>query len=377
MTDSELVLVIDAGTTNIKVFLFDQTLKPIFQAQASVEKIKPQSGWVEQDAEQIYETVVTLARQALVKADGRVRRLGITNQRETAVVWDGENGRLVYNAIVWEDERTHDYCESLTASGALVRERTGLKISAYFSASKIHWILNHVPNLPQTLKFGTIDSWLIFKLTGRHLTDYTNASRTLLLNVRELKWDQELLKLFEIPAEILPDVAGSRADYSVTKDEVFEQAIKVEAVIGDQQASMFAAGVEPGTVKVTYGTGIFPMKLIGQRFELKDGYSTTLALATGLEPQFALEGKVDNAAARVSPVLDQPDELNKVMAELARETDDILRPLLDGAREVLVDGGISQNNFVLAEQSKISKVDVHRLPYYNGSALGVAKLLFQ
>ncbi|MGH7487740.1 MAG: FGGY family carbohydrate kinase, partial [bacterium] len=298
------VAVLDAGTTAVKALVFDDQLHVLHTESDYIDKSTPQPGWVEQDPAQIAEVSLRLLREAFA-AYPQIESIGITNQRETFLLWDAD-GSALYPAIVWEDKRTEAEVEALRADSAVadyIRQTTGIAVSPYSSAPKLAWLLRHL-KLDGGEGFGTVDSWLLKTLCGVHATDYTNASRTLLFNVHSLNWDERLLEIFSVPRSILPEVSPSRHDFGVSK----EFGVPVRAVAGDQQASLYAAGERPGIVKITYGTGIFPMRLLGSRFELRDPYMTTLAVSEAGKLQYALEGKIEGSAAVVSPVYDAGED---------------------------------------------------------------------
>ncbi|HXK57046.1 MAG TPA: FGGY family carbohydrate kinase, partial [Gammaproteobacteria bacterium] len=270
MPQRPLILSIDQGTTSSRAILFETDGEPAFTAQREFRQIFPDSGWVEHDPEEIWSTTLAVCREAIVWSAEKSRTIaaiGITNQRETVVVWDRESGRPVYNAIVWQDRRTADYCAELKQAGKepQVRASSGLLIDPYFSATKIRWILEHVDGARELanrgrLAFGTTDSFLIWRLTGGtvHATDATNASRTLLFDIHRQCWDQELLALFQVPVSLLPEVKDSAADYGTTDPGVTGVALPIAGVAGDQQAATIGqACFKPGMIKSTYGTGCF------------------------------------------------------------------------------------------------------------------------
>jgi glycerol kinase len=265
---TKYILSLDQGTTSSRAILFDKqgTIKGI--AQQEFTQIFPQSGWVEHHPKEIWDSQLAVAKEVLETAQitaSDVEAIGITNQRETTVVWNKETGRAIYNAIVWQDKRTAPLCQQLKADGLepYVKEQTGLVLDSYFSGTKINWILENVPGAHQLaeegkLLFGTVDSWLIWNLTGGkvHDTDYSNASRTLLYNIRSLQWDEKMLGALKVPANMLPDVRPSSGDFGETTTELFGRAIPIRGVAGDQQAALFGqACFEVGTAKNTYGTG--------------------------------------------------------------------------------------------------------------------------
>ena len=275
-------------------------------AQREFEQIFPQPGWVEHDPEQIASSQIAVALEVLEKARLRptdVAAAGITNQRETTIVWDRETGRAVCNAIVWQDRRTADFCERLRGAGheKFIQERTGLLIDSYFSASKISWILEHVPNAGRRagegkLAFGTVDSWLLWKLTGGklHVTDTSNASRTMLFNIHTGKWDEELLRLFQVPASMMPEVRSSSEVYGAVSAVQGLASVPIAGIAGDQQAALFGQRcVKPGLTKNTYGTGCFMLQNTGTRpVPSSNRLVTTVAWKIGDRTEYALEGSV-------------------------------------------------------------------------------------
>jgi glycerol kinase len=302
----KFILSFDQGTTSSRAIIFNQKGEIVSLAQREFQQIYPQPGWVEHDAEEIWSTQLTVATEAVLKAKATpadIAAIGITNQRETTVVWDRETGMPVYNAIVWQDRRTASYCNSLKEQGYdnTIQEKTGLIIDAYFSATKIKWILDEVPGARQKanegkLAFGTIDSWLIWNLTGGkvHATDVTNASRTMIYNINSLTWDEELLQLFNIPASMLPKVVSSSEVVGETAGQIFAAKIPIAGIAGDQQAALFGQMcTKPGMVKNTYGTGCFMLMNIGDKPTVsKNKLITTIAWKVGDKVQYALEGSI-------------------------------------------------------------------------------------
>lgn len=313
------ILALDSGTTSNRAILFDSKGRIAGQSQKEFRQIFPAAGWVEHDPEEIWNVQLELVHDLLRntgKTAGQIAAIGITNQRETAVVWDRETGDPLCNAIVWQDRRTAAYCGELRARGLekMVRERTGLVIDAYFSASKINWILENVKGARQKaengkLAFGTIDAWLLWKLTGgaRHLTDVSNASRTMLFNIHELKWDEELLEIFRVPASMLPEVYSSSEVYTETDPGLFGSPIPVAGIAGDQQAALFGQMcIEPGMVKNTYGTGCFVVMNTGETPVFSENkLLTTIAWKTGQGTTYALEGSIFVAGALVQWLRDK------------------------------------------------------------------------
>lgn len=307
------ILALDQGTTSSRAIVFDHagTVRAI--AQREFRQIFPQPGWVEHDPLEIWETQLVVAIEALAKAglNGRdVAAIGITNQRETTVMWDRETGVPIHNAIVWQDRRTADFCDELKAAGhgADISNRTGLVLDAYFSATKIRWLLDNVAGArvlahKGRLAFGTIDSWLLWKFSGGavHATDVSNASRTLLYNLRASAWDDTLLEKFDVPRSVLPKVVRSSAVVAETASEFFDAPIPIAGMAGDQQAALFGQRcIAPGSVKNTYGTGCFMLMHTGSEIAVsKNNLLTTCAAQSGSSSQYALEGSVFIAGAVV------------------------------------------------------------------------------
>lgn len=308
----KFILALDQGTTSSRAIVFDSNGLPVATAQKEFTQFYPQPGWVEHDPEEIWSTQVGVALEAISKTSlesSGIAAIGITNQRETTIVWDRKTGKPVYNAIVWQDRRTAGFCDQLKSEGlsSKILDKTGLIIDSYFSATKVKWILDNVKGTRKMaengqLAFGTIDSWLIWNLTrGKlHVTDVSNASRTMLLNIHSLKWDDELLKIFNIPANMLPEVRSSSEVYGETSGQ-FSSAIPIAGIAGDQQAALFGQMcIEPGMVKNTYGTGCFMMMNIGSKpIKSKSRLLTTVAWQIGKETHYALEGSIFIAGAVV------------------------------------------------------------------------------
>jgi glycerol kinase len=304
------ILALDQGTTSSRAIVFDERGAPLSMAQQQLPAVYPRPGWVEQDPERIWSSLYEVALQALSRA--RLRRsdvaaIGIANQRETTLVWDRRTGTPVHNAIVWQDRRTSGLCEDLAARGAAeaVLAKTGLVIDPYFSGTKLTWLLDHVEGARALaeagdLAFGTVDAWLMYRLTGRHVTDATNASRTMLFNIHTGRWDGQLLELLNIPPSLLPEVVPSSAVHGKAKVDGLE-GIPVAGIAGDQQAALFGqACFEPGMSKNTYGTGCFALMHTGPLAQTsKTGLVTTLACAPGEGAAYALEGSVFIAGAVV------------------------------------------------------------------------------
>ena len=302
----QYIMALDQGTTSSRSIIFDKDGGIVSLVQREFPQIFPKEGWVEHDPMSIWSTQIAACTEALMKIGGswdEISGIGITNQRETVVVWDRKTGAPIYNAIVWQCRRTADYCEELKSRGysEIIRQKTGLLLDPYFSASKIAWILNNVEGARERaergeLCFGTIDSWLIWKLTGGrvHATDYTNASRTMLFNINTLKWDEELLEIFNIPASMLPEVKPSSYIFGYTDSKILGEKIAIGGVAGDQQAALFGqCCFGPGELKNTYGTGAFLLMNIGEEPKITDsGLITTIAWGVDGKVSYALEGSV-------------------------------------------------------------------------------------
>lgn len=305
------VLAIDQGTTGSTAMVFDATGKVVGRGYSEFTQYYPRRGWVEHDPEEIWQVCLKVIKAALRAAKIGARSLaaiGIANQRETVVVWDRRTGRPVYRAIVWQDRRTAEFCEKLKADGLepTVRAKTGLVIDPYFSATKLRWLLDNVRGLRERanrLAFGTIDSWLVWKLSGgrAHVTDFTNASRTMLFDIHARRWDEEMLGALDIPAAVLPDVVASSGVVAVADAEVIGAEVPIAGIAGDQQAALFGQlCVEPGMVKNTYGTGCFILMYAGDHpVASQKGLLTTLACSAEGRPAYALEGSVFIAGAAV------------------------------------------------------------------------------
>ena len=300
------ILALDQGTSSSRAIVFDRAGNAVSTAQKEFTQYFPKPGWVEHDPMEIWATQAGVAAEALsaVGLNGNdIAAIGITNQRETTIVWDAETGEPVHKAIVWQDRRTSEYCDSLKEKGLTekIREKTGLIIDAYFSGTKIRWILENVPGAREKaeagkLRFGTVDSWLVWNLTGgvRHVTDVSNASRTMLFNINTLKWDEELLDLLGVPASMMPEVCSSSEVYGATSCSVFAAGVPVAGIAGDQQAALFGQMcTEPGSVKNTYGTGCFLLMNTGEKpIMSKNNLLTTIAWKIGDTVNYALEGSI-------------------------------------------------------------------------------------
>jgi glycerol kinase len=332
------ILALDQGTTGSRAFLLDSKGRIIASAYREFRQYFPKPGWVEHDAEEIWESCADVIRRVLRRSKAspkNIAAIGITNQRETTVLWDRKTGKPVTRAIVWQCRRTADICKSLSRHTPKFRQKTGLVLDPYFSGTKIKWCLDHIKGLRRraqagTICFGTIDSWLIWKLTGskEHVTDMTNASRTLIFNIRTRQWDRELLRILQIPAAILPRVqnSGSVFGHTCVKGVHLPDGIPITAVLGDQQAALYGQGCyAPGTVKNTYGTGCFIMLNTGKKMILsKKGLLTTVASDAQGNPIYAMEGAVFIAGAVVQWLRDQLG-----MVKQSSETEDLIKDIKD------------------------------------------------
>lgn len=443
---SQFILALDQGTTSCRAILFDKERSIHHLAQAEFTQYYPKPGWVEHDAEEIWETQLAVIRKVLREAKvelDQVVGIGITNQRETTLIWDRQTGEPIHRAIVWQDRRTASICDALRDRGLrpLVRERTGLVIDAYFSGTKIKWLLDQVPGARRRaevgeLAFGTMDSWLIYKLTGgkQHLTDVTNASRTMLFDIHERKWNDDLLAALEIPEFILPDVRSSSEHYGDTEEGILGRAIPIAGIAGDQHAALFGqACTEPGMAKNTYGTGCFMLMNTGTQAVLSEhGLLTTIAWERNGQVQYALEGSVFIAGAAIQWLRDglkmideSPDSeyfamkvehpdgvyvvpafvglgaphwdmkargaifgltrgttkahlIRATLESLAYQTKDVLEAMQADAGRPLqslrVDGGASANNLLMQFQADLLGVSVERPSVIETTALGAAYL---
>ena len=334
----DYILSIDQGTTGTTVLVVNKNGQISGRGYSEFKQIYPEPGWVEHDAEEIWNVTLDVISKAILDASIKISdiaAIGITNQRETTVIWDRKTGKPVYNAIVWQCRRTTDICDKLKADGLSekVQQKTGLVIDAYFSGTKIKWILDNVPGSRARaesggLCFGTIDSWLIYKMSGgaSHVTDYTNASRTMIYNIEDKEWDQELLDVLDIPKAILPEVKNSSGEFARTDCDVLGKGIPVTGVAGDQQAALFGQGCfEPGLVKNTYGTGCFCLIFTGDVSLRSDaGLVTTMACGPDGGPAYALEGSIFIAGAAVQWLRDELKIIDK-----AQETDALAQSVPD------------------------------------------------
>ncbi|MGR5286232.1 glycerol kinase GlpK [Vibrio maritimus] len=319
MNNKNVIIALDQGTTSSRAIVFDHDANVITTSQREFTQIYPQPGWVEHDPMEIWATQRSSLTEALAQADigsDQVAAIGITNQRETTIVWDKNSGQPIYNAIVWQCRRTADYCDKLKANGheQMIQDKTGLVVDAYFSASKVAWILDNVEGAREKadndeLLFGTVDTWLVWKLThGKaHVTDVSNASRTMLFNIHTLEWDEELLDLFDIPRTMLPSVKSSSEIYGHTQIGGGSHAIAISGIAGDQQAALFGQQcVKKGMVKNTYGTGCFLLMNTGSKpVKSQHGLLTTVGYQIGDEVTYALEGSVFMGGATIQWLRDE------------------------------------------------------------------------
>jgi glycerol kinase len=306
MSEKKYILALDQGTTSSRAIVFDHNGQICSVAQKEFTQYFPKPGWVEHDANEIWSSEASVIAEAITQIDINgldIAAIGITNQRETTIVWDIDTEEPIYHAIVWQDRRTAEYCDKLKAQGLVdkVREKTGLIIDAYFSGTKIKWILDNVPGARKRaemgkLRFGNVDSWLIWRLTRgtAHVTDVTNASRTMLFNINTLQWDDDLLKLLDIPRSMMPEVKSCSEVMAHTKTTIFAHEVPIAGVAGDQQAALFGQMcIEPGSIKNTYGTGCFVMLNVGEKPVLsKNNLLTTVAWKIGDKVNYALEGSI-------------------------------------------------------------------------------------
>ena len=300
----QFILALDQGTSSSRAIVFDHEGNIRSTAQMEFTQYFPKPGWVEHNPMEIWSSEAAVIAEAITKIgiNGKdIAGIGITNQRETTIVWDAETGEPVYNAIVWQDRRTSEFCDTLRDKAGFIRERTGLIIDAYFSGTKIRWILDNVPGAREKahagkLRFGTVDSWLVWQLTRGevHVTDVSNASRTMLFNINTLEWDKELLELLDVPASMMPEVRSSSEVYGVTKTTIFAHEVPIGGIAGDQQAALFGQMcTEPGSVKNTYGTGCFLLMNTGEKPILsRNNLLTTVAWKIGDKVNYALEGSI-------------------------------------------------------------------------------------
>lgn len=443
-TFQKYVVALDQGTTSSRAIVFDYEQNIVAVGQKEFQQIYPQPGWVEHDPLEIWATQYGVLQEALIKAGitmADVAGIGIANQRETTIVWEKETGKPIYNAIVWQCRRTADICDELKSEGweKYIQSTTGLVIDAYFSATKISWILDHVPGARERaekgeLLFGTVDSWLVWNLTGGkvHVTDYTNASRTMLYNIRDLKWDDKLLERLQIPKTMLPDVRNSSEVYGYV--DLGDIKVPIAGIAGDQQAALFGqACFERGSAKNTYGTGCFLLMNIGKQFiQSQHGLITTVAATMHDDVEYALEGSIfvggaviqwlrdelhlidtasesedyaaklaDNGGVYMVPAFTglgaphwdmyargsifgltrgagRSHIIRAALESIAYQTNDVLHAMVEDAgiylTELKVDGGACQNNFLMQFQADIMNCSVRRPVITETTALGAAYL---
>lgn len=345
MKKDRFILALDQGTTSSRAVIFDQHSQLIALEQETFKQSYPEPGWVEHNPYDIWSTQLAVAQQVLKKAHispNNLAALGITNQRETTILWNKKTGVPVYPAIVWQDRRTAAYCESLKNEGheASIQAKTGLPLDPYFSATKIHWIMNHVNGVRELaqkgeLAFGTVDSWLIWHFTkgAQHITDVTNASRTLLFNIHTLSWDDALLDVFDIPANILPSVAHSSGHLAMVDPSFFDYPLPITGLAGDQQAALFGQMcVKPGMAKNTYGTGCFLMCHTGKEAVISQHQLlTTLACKINEETHYALEGSVFTAGSLIQWLRDELGIIKE-----AKESETYAQEVIDSAGVYIV-----------------------------------------
>jgi glycerol kinase len=441
------ILALDQGTTSSRSIIFNDKGEIVAAAQKEFSQIFPQSGWVEHDPEEIWNTQLYTVKEVLRNANitaNQIAGIGITNQRETTVVWDKRTGLPIHNAIVWQDRRTADICNALKKKPGLekyIKDNTGLVVDAYFSGPKVKWILDHVKGARKRaengeLLFGTIDSWLVWKLTDGsvHVTDYSNASRTMLFNIKNLKWDQKLLEAMGIPALMLPYVTDSSRIYGFTQRGLFDAEIPIAGIAGDQQAALFGqACFTAGMAKNTYGTGCFMLMNTGNKLvKSKHGLLTTIAWGMNGKVEYALEGSVFMAGAAIQwlrdglKVIDHSADseylaksvdttdgvylvpafvglgapywdmearasvfglsrgstkahiVRATLESLAYQTKDVLSAMEQDSgiklKSLRVDGGAAANNFLMQFQSDMLGVPIERAKVLETTALGAAYL---
>ncbi|VTP93073.1 glycerol kinase GlpK [Sphingobacterium daejeonense] len=442
----EYIIALDQGTTSSRAILFNKKGDIVNIAQKEFQQIYPKSGWVEHDPQEIWSSQLAVFTEVLAKSKTKlesIKGIGITNQRETTVVWNRRTGEPIYNAIVWQDRRTADYCAKLIKDGHLekVQQKTGLLIDSYFSATKIKWILDNVKGSRKLaergeLAFGTIDSWLIWNLTNgeKHVTDVTNASRTMLYNINDLKWDKDLLELFDIPESMLPEVKSSSEVYGETSTELGSRRIPIAGIAGDQQAALFGQMcTKKGMAKNTYGTGCFLLMNIGNKpVKSENKLVTTIGWQIGKEVVYALEGSIFIGGAVVQWLRDELKIIKKssevealatsvdttdgvylvpafaglgaphwdpnargtlfgisrgttdahiaraALESIAYQTHDILKAMEADSKtkikELRVDGGATENQFLLQFQADMLKSTVVKPKVTETTAMGAAFL---
>ena len=447
MTVEKYIMAIDQGTTSTRAILFNKKGEIVHTSQREFTQYFPEPGWVEHDANEIWVTTLAVIAGVLIESDTKpteIHSIGITNQRETTVVWDKNTGLPVYHALVWQSRQTSDIANQIIADGyeELVKSKTGLRVDAYFSGTKVRWILDNVEGARARaekgdLLFGTIDTWLIWKLTGNkvHVTDYTNASRTMMFNIHELKWDDELLDILTIPKKMLPEVRSSSEVYGETVEyHMFGQRVPIAGVAGDQQAALFGQNCfEEGMIKNTYGTGCFILMNTGEKaVNSENGLITTIAYGLDGKVNYALEGSVFVAGSAVQWLRDglkmftdagETEEyalragnsdgvymvpafvglgaphwdtdargaifgltrgtskdvfIRATLESIAYQSKDVMETMIKDSgipiTEMRVDGGAAKNNFLMQFQSDILNIEIKRPKVSETTALGAAYL---
>jgi len=444
---AEYIMAIDEGTTSTRAIIFDHAGHQVADSQREFPQYFPQPGWVEHNANEIWNAVLSTIANVFIDSGIRpnqIKGIGITNQRETTIVWDKHTGLPIYNAIVWQSRQTAPLADQLIADGAgdMIHEHTGLITDAYFSATKIRWILDHVAGAQARaekgdLLFGTIDTWIVWKLTGGqvHVTDYSNASRTMLFNIHDLKWDDQILELLNIPRQMLPEVRSNSEVYGSTKDyNFYGSEVPISGMAGDQQAALFGQmAFEPGMVKNTYGTGAFTVMNIGEKPQLSDhNLLTTIAYGLNGKVTYALEGSIFVAGSAIQWLRDgmrlvetapeseemarashnhneiyvvpaftglgapywdsnargavfgltrgstREDFVKATLQSLAYQSRDVIDTMQKDADMTIptlkVDGGAARNDLLMQFQADISNVDIQRAADLETTALGAAFL---
>ncbi len=447
MKNEQYIMSIDEGTTSVRAMIFNHQGEVVSKSQKEITQFFPHSGWVEHDANEIWDAVQSVISESLIHSKippYKIRGIGITNQRETAVMWDRITGEPIHNAIVWQSKQTSDIADDLKNAGytKMIHEKTGLVIDSYFSATKIKWLLDHVPGSREKaasgdILFGTIDTWLLWKLTGGHVhaTDYSNASRTMLFNIHTLEWDEDILKILDIPKAILPEVKSSSEIYGYTAGYAFYGVqIPVSGIAGDQQAALFGQlALEPGNVKNTYGTGSFIVMNTGEEPILSEhGLLTTIAYGIDGKVNYALEGSVFVAGSAIqwlrdglrlindaseteslakksgdnhdvyvvpaftglgAPYWDQKsrgaifgltrgttkeDLVKATLDSLAYQTKDVVNIMIEDTEldltRLKVDGGAAKNDYLMQFQSDILNTPIEKPAISETTALGAAYL---
>ncbi len=440
---SKYILALDLGTTGNRAIVFNKEGKQVASNYQEFPQLFPQEGWVEHNPEEIWKTTLEVMSSVIEKIGKKnIHAIGITNQRETAVIWDKETGKPLYNAIVWQCRRTENICKEYESYKKTIKEKTGLFLDPYFSATKIKWLIDSIDEIKSKVKtnkalFGTIDSWILYKLTGGkiHATDVTNASRTMIYNINSLEYDKELLELFNIPENILPKVFPSDYLFGYTDKKLFEKEIPISGVIGDQQASLFAqGGWREGLVKNTYGTGLFMMTSTKDKIYLSDNLISTIAWQIDGKVEYALEGSIFVGGSLIQwlrdglGIIDSTQEVETLAKKVTSSENIIFIPALTGlgaphwdpsargliigitrgttkehiARAALegiafqtrdvfeefikstenkinftklaVDGGASKNNILMEFQSNILGIEIEKPFMTESTALGAAAI---